>query len=270
MKTAVITGAASGLGKAIALKYAQHNWQVIVADIEDEAGQAVVDEIHQLGKQAFFSHCDVSKTDDFDALVSFTEKTTGRCDLLVNNAGVASTGTLLETDEAEWQRMITLDLMSCVRGSKAFIPLLKKSACGSDHCTIVNTASFAGIALMPGMMTYNVTKAAVIALSESLRCELFRDNIHVAVACPSFFKTNLTRSMKSANTETIARIHRWMESSGVTAQTVAEDIFIAVKNREFLILTHKESKKFYRMSRWFPKFVQKKKSRIKPIHTTKG
>ncbi|HFB66024.1 MAG TPA: SDR family NAD(P)-dependent oxidoreductase [Aeromonadales bacterium] len=270
MKTAVITGAASGLGKAIAMKYARENWQIIVADIQDEAGKAVVDEINQLGAKAYYYHCDISRVADFEALADFTETTTGACHFLANNAGIASTGSLMETDEAEWERMISLDLMSCIRGSKAFIPLLMKSATAQEPTAIVNTASFAGIALMPGMMSYNVTKAGVIAFSETLRAELFQHNIHVGVACPSFFKTNLTDSMTSADDATIARVTRWMENSGVTADTVAEDIFNAVRDGEFLILTHKETKKFYKMSRWFPKFMQKKKNTIKSIGTTKN
>ncbi len=270
MKTAVITGAASGLGKAIAMKFAQQNWQIIVADIQDEAGKAVVDKINHSGGQAHYFHCDIGQVADFKALADFTEATTGNCHFLANNAGIASTGTLMETDEAEWERMLSLDLMSCIRGSKAFIPLLKKSATPQQPAAIVNTASFAGIALMPGMMSYNVTKAAVIAFSETLRAELFQYNIHVGVACPSFFKTNLTDSMTNADDATVARVTRWMENSGVTADTVAKDIFNAVRDREFLILTHKETKKFYKMSRWFPKFMQKKKNTMKSISTTKN
>jgi NAD(P)-dependent dehydrogenase (short-subunit alcohol dehydrogenase family) len=268
MKTAVITGAASGLGKAIALHYsnptlAGEPWQIIIADIQDAEGQKVANEINSNGGSAQYFHCDISKPSDFEELAKYTEDATGRCDLMVNCAGIASAGSLMSTDEEQWQKLISLDLMSVIWGSKAFIPLLKKTAKPDAHAAIINIASFAGIALMPGMMTYNVTKAGVIAFSETLRCELFKSNIHVGVSCPSFFKTNLTNSMSDVDEATLERINRWMENSGVTAADVAADIANAVTNKEFMILSHKETKKMYRISRWFPNYLRKQKTKIK-------
>lgn len=258
MKTVVVTGAASGLGKAIAKHYAELSYHIIIADIQDEAGQTAVDEIVKTGGKADYFHCDISKTDDFTALVYFTEQTTGQCNILVNNAGVAAAGTLLESSEEEWQRLIELDLMSCVRGAKAFIPLLKKSASLESPNAIANVASFAGVALMPGMMTYNVAKAGVIAFSETLRCELKRDNIHVAAACPSFFKTNLTSSMISSDPATIKRVEGWMEKSPLTAESVAKDIADGLNNKLSLIFSDKSMKKHYRRITWFYyKFMRK-------------
>ena len=196
-------------------------------------------------------------------MAKYTDDATGRCDLLVNCAGVASAGSLMSTDEAEWQKLISLDLMSVIWGSKAFIPLLKKTATPTVHAAVINIASFAGIALMPGMMSYNVTKAGVIAFSESLRCELFNSNIHVGVSCPSFFKTNLLETMSGVDGTTKDRINRWMENSGITAADVAADIAAAVNNKEFMILSHKETKKMYRLSRWFPNYFRKQKTKMK-------
>ena len=130
MNTVVITGAASGLGKAIALHYSEKScsetnntapdYQIIIADIQDQLGQAVVEQINNNGGQAYYCHCDIGKADDFQRLVEFTEQTTGQCNILVNNAGVANATTLMGSTEEEWQRLINLDLMSCVRASKAF------------------------------------------------------------------------------------------------------------------------------------------------------
>ena len=260
MNTAVITGAASGLGKAIAQHYSGLGWNVIVADINDPAGEEVVAQLNANNSAtAFYTHCDISKPQDFDALMNFTRESTGACHLLVNNAGVASAGTLMNSDEDEWERLISLDLMSCVRGCKAFIPLIKESASAGSHSAIVNIASFAGLALMPGMATYNVAKAGVIALSETLRCELYKDHIHVAVACPSFFKTNLTQSMDTSDDATKQRINKWMETSGVTAEMVADDIAKAVSAKKFMILSHGYTRKIERIMRWFPNYMRKKK-----------
>ncbi len=258
MNTAVITGAASGLGRAIANYYAKQGWQIIVVDIQEQASNEVVNEIIGNGGKAYFFNCDVAKSENFTALASFTKATTGQCNLLVNCAGVASSGALMDTDEDEWHRLISLDLMSCVHGSKAFIPLLRESASPSSTNAIVNVASFAGIALMPGMITYNVAKAGVIAFTESLRCELKKEHIHVAAACPSFFKTNLTSSMTSSDPATIERINKWMENSPLTAESVAADIARGILNKETLIISDKKVKKYLRIIGWiYSKILRK-------------
>jgi len=258
MKTVVVTGAASGLGKAIAKHYGDLGWHIIVADIQDELGQETVTEIITTGGKATYFHCNIAKVEDFDALADFTEQTTGQCNILINNAGIAASGTLMQSSEDEWQRLLELDLMSCVRGSKAFIPLLKKSATVESPNAIANVASMAGVALMPGMMTYNVAKAAVIAFSETLRCELKRDNIHVAAACPSFFKTNLTASMTSSNSATIERIEGWMDKSALTSESVAKDIADGLNAKLSLIFSDHAMKKHYRRITWFYyKFMSK-------------
>jgi len=148
--------------------------------------------------------------------------------------------------------------MSCVRGSKAFIPLLKSSASKTDPTTIVNVASLAGIAQMPGMITYNVVKAGVIALSESLRSELAKDHIHVAVVCPSFFKTNLTNSMISSDEATINRVNSWMEKSELTAESVASDIEKGVAQQQNIILSDKKIKPYLSLIGWiYSKILRK-------------
>jgi NAD(P)-dependent dehydrogenase (short-subunit alcohol dehydrogenase family) len=258
MKTVVVTGAASGLGKALAKHYANLDWHIIVADIKDGAGQETVSEITSMGGKANYFHCDILKADDFSALAEYTEQTTGQCNVLINNAGIASSGNLMQSTEDEWQRLIELDLMSCVRGAKAFIPLLKKSASLETPSAIANVASMAGVALMPGMITYNVAKAGVIAFSESLRCELKRDNIHVAAACPSFFKTNLTSSMLSSDPATIERIEGWMDKSKLTAESVAKDIADGIDAKLNLIFSDNSMKKYFRRMSWFYyKFMSK-------------
>lgn len=258
MKTAVITGGASGLGKALAKTYSRLGWQIIIADINQPAGNDVINDINNNGGNALFCYCDIAKPEDFKTLADFTEQKFGMCHLLVNNAGVASAGTLMESDENEWQRLINLDLMSCVRGSKAFIPLLKSSASKTDPTTIVNVASLAGIAQMPGMITYNVVKAGVIALSESLRSELAKDHIHVAVVCPSFFKTNLTNSMISSDEATINRVNSWMEKSELTAESVASDIEKGVAQQQNIILSDKKIKPYLSLIGWiYSKILRK-------------
>ena len=254
-KRIVITGAASGLGRAIALHFARHQWQVVVADIQEQAGLAVVAEIEALGETAWYRYCDVSRDADFAQLAAWVDAQLGGLEVLVNNAGVASAGPLMGASEEEWQRLLETNLMSCVRGSRNFIPMMTRV--GSGH--IVNIASFAALALAPGMMTYNVAKAAVLALSEGLRAELYDQGIGVSVACPAFFKTNLLDSMQGTSPALLKRVERMMQHSGVTAKDVAADIFAAVASRRFMVITHPEARRFYRLQRWFPSLAFKQK-----------
>ena len=247
-KRIVITGAASGLGRAIALRFAQENWQVVVADIQKQAGLQVVREIEALGATGWYQACDIGRVEDFHRLATWVSQQMDGLDVLVNNAGVASVGTLMEASEEQWERLLEINLMSCVRGSRCFIPMM--SRVGAGH--IVNVASFAALALPPGVMTYNVAKAAVVALSEGLRGELFDQGIDVSVVCPSFFKSNLVGSMQDASPEVRERIEHLMQRSAVTAKDVAADVFRAVASGRFMVISHPEARRFYRLLRWFP------------------
>ncbi len=268
MKNILITGAASGLGKAIANKYANHGWRILVVDIQDDLGEGFVKELNDNGKQAEYYHCDIGEKQNFDTLYDQVSVKYGCIDILINNAGVASAGTLESTTEEEWDRLIRLDLMSVIYGTKALLPLLKKS----KKAHIASTASFAGLGLMPGMMTYNVAKAGVIAFSETLHGEMALHNIGVSVICPAFFQTNLISSMKGVSDKTKGFINAQMQTSGVSADDVAKDVFKAIENKVFMIISHKQSKRQYLIKRLFPNFVLKKKIQIflKLMQNVKG
>ena len=148
--------------------------------------------------------------------------------------------------------------MSVIYGTMAMMPLLMKS----QKAHIVSTASFAGIALMPGMMSYNVAKAGVIAFSETLQGEMALQNIGVSVACPAFFQTNLVSSMTGSSEKTKSFVNKQMQTSKVSADDVATDIYKAVENNTFMVISHKESKRQYLIKRLFPNFVLKKKAQI--------
>ncbi len=257
-KNILITGAASGLGRAIANLYANKGWNILVVDIQDELGQTFVNELNNNGKSAEYYHCDIGHKQSFDDLALAISVKHKCIDILVNNAGVASAGTLASTTEAEWKKLIDLDLMSVIYGTMAMLPLLMKS----KKAHIVSTASFAGIALMPGMMSYNVAKAGVIAFSETLHGEMALHNIGVSVACPAFFQTNLVSSMTGASEKTKGFIDKQMQTSGITADDVATDIYKAVEKNTFMVISHKESRRQYLIKRLFPNFVLKKKIQL--------
>ncbi len=254
----VITGAASGLGKALATAAAAKGFQVAVVDVQDQAGQEVVAALQQQGAQAAYFHCDVSQP---EALIQLKEQVLasfGQVDVMVNNAGVGAQGTLIGTTEAEWERQWQINLMGVVRGSQAFIPALKQSAAPA----LVNVASFAAIALAPGVASYNVVKAGVLALSETLRGELAADGIHVSVVCPAFFQTNLVDSMHGTDEKVKNQINRWMRNSNYTADDVAGMILDGIEHKRFMVLCDKQTRWQYRISRWFPNFFFKQKLKM--------
>jgi short-subunit dehydrogenase len=242
--TALVTGAGSGLGRVIARQLGARGATVWATD-RDPAGLAgVAAEIGAGGGTAHIRALDVSSDADWAAALAEA----GAVDLLVNNAGVADVGTLADTSDRAWTRQLDINLMGVVRGCRTLTPGMAARRRGH----VVNIASFAGLALAPGMIAYNTAKAAVIAFSSSLRVELALEGVGVSVVCPAFFPTNLTDSMDEADPATIERVHRWMAGSGVTAEDVAAATLAAVEADEAVVLTHPGTDEMWWRSRALP------------------
>lgn len=257
-KVMVITGAASGLGQSLAIQAASRGFDIAVVDVQEEAGQETVNKIIKKGRQAHYFNCDVSGPENLQSLKQQVLDVFGQVDVMVNNAGVGSQGNLEFTTESEWDRQWQVNVMGVVRGCQAFIPELRKR----PDAALVNVASFAAIALAPGVASYNVAKASVYALSETLRCELADDDIHVSVVCPAFFQTNLVQSMHGTDEKVKNQINRWMAKSKYTADDVANMILDAVENKQFMVLCDSQTKWQYRISRWFPNYFFKQKVKM--------
>jgi len=274
-KRVFITGAGSGLGKALALRFAREGWRVAATDLKLETVEQTLKEVQAAGGSGFAMVCDVTSEESFAAVAARLNSEWGGLDVVVNNAGVATAGTVLDSPIKQWQWVLDINLLGCVRGSRAVIPIM--TAQGSGH--IVNIASFAGIANPPAMASYNAAKAAVISLSESLRFEVEPQGVNVSVVCPSFFKTNLLATSRSgggvesaANTAPQMEkiVQKLMEKSTITADGVAEAIFNAVRDQRFLVLAHADDRKRALIKRLSPelyfrmalkataKFMQKK------------
>jgi NADP-dependent 3-hydroxy acid dehydrogenase YdfG len=243
---ALITGAGSGLGAAMASRFAQAGWRVIVSDQHIERAETVVSGLAGSGHAA--RALDVTESPQWEALVEFVDSEYGRLDLLANNAGVATGGMLGETPLDDWEWVLGINLMGVVRGCHHFVGRFRKQ--GSGH--IVNVASWAGLAAAPGIASYGTAKAAVVSLSEMLRAELQPYGVEVSVLCPAFVKTALTDSMRAPDETYAKRVQRWMEHSGVSAEDVAEIVFKATQKPKFLLLTHPETRWQHRIKRWFP------------------
>lgn len=251
----LITGAGSGLGRACALAFAARGARVAASDIRIDAARETAELMKARGVESLALSLDVSCEDSFAAAVAQVQGEWGGVDVLVNNAGVATAGTVAESPIRQWQWVLDINLLGCVRGARAVIPLMQAQRAGH----IVNVASFAGVANPPAMGSYNAAKAAVISLSETLRFELYPD-IGVSVACPSFFKTDLVNSGRGqiagheqASAPQVMRIvQRLMDKAGVTAEDVAADIVEAVESKRFMVMTHPDARARTRLKRLSP------------------
>ncbi|MEO8671819.1 MAG: SDR family oxidoreductase [Tahibacter sp.] len=255
LQNVLITGAGSGLGRAIALRYARNGWRVGVADIVAERALAVVAEIRAAGGQADAFDVDIASDASVEALRDAVLAQFGHIDHLYNNAGVASAGDIIDTSLEDWRWMLDLNVMGVVRGCRAFLPSMVARRQGH----IINTASFAGIACAGGLAAYSVAKAAVIALSESLRTEMAvaDTQVGVSVACPSFFNTNLLQNFRGPEASR-AVAGRLMQRAGETAADIADAIVDGVQSGRFMLIPTALERRRWRIKRFFPEVYFKK------------
>jgi NAD(P)-dependent dehydrogenase (short-subunit alcohol dehydrogenase family) len=182
---AVITGGASGIGRALSHELAQRGCEVVIADLQEELALATADEIQSRGGKASVRRVDVRHYDDMAAVVKDTFSRCGRLDFFFNNAGIGVGGdTHLHTVET-WDRIIDINLKGVVYGVQAVYPLMRSQ--GFGH--IVNTASAAGLIPVPGVAAYTATKHAVVGLSKSLRLEASAAGVRVSALCPGVIRT---------------------------------------------------------------------------------
>lgn len=244
-----ITGGASGLGFALAQICAKGGWQVCIGDRDIERGEAVIGSLQKWQPKAMFLPCDVTRMSDLEQVAKTLTEKWGGVDVVVNNAGVAQVGKISDTTLTDWQWIIDINLLGVVRGCKVFTPLFKQQ--GSGH--FVNIASMAGLLDVPNMSAYNATKAAVVSLSETLQNELVKDNIHVTVVCPSFFKTNLNQGMRSTIDGIEQKVDKLMSSSKLNAVDIARLIMKAVDKKKSHVLPHRQGRLAWYMKRWLPR-----------------
>lgn len=242
----LVTGAGSGLGLALAQRYARTGARVACVDLTVE--RAEVGRASLTGNGHLALAADVGDDTAMQALHDAVIAAWGGVDVLVNNAGIASAGALVDTTMDEWRRILEIDLLGVVRGCRLFLPHMIAAGRGQ----VLNTASFAGLAGAPGIMSYGVAKAGVVALSEQLRAELHGTGVSVGVICPAFFRTNLMDTA-IADEATKAKVQRWMDRSPDKPDVVADKVFAAAERGEFLILPTQREPGRWRIKRWFPR-----------------
>ncbi|MBX2947273.1 MAG: SDR family NAD(P)-dependent oxidoreductase [Cyclobacteriaceae bacterium] len=246
-KRAFITGAASGLGKALSLHLAVDGWTIGISDVNIEALKATHHEIEQAGGKAISFQLDVSDKVAYKKVADDFLKQTGGIDLLVNNAGVGDGGKFEEYSLDNWEWMVRINQFGVIYGCHHFIPTFKKQQSGQ----IMNIASIAGVSCAPQMGAYNMTKAAVIAMSETLYGELMDDNIRVSCVMPSYFKTNIAKGVRGG--DRIKKITQtFIERSGFQATEIAQEILVRAGKGELYIILPKAARKIWMMKRLMP------------------
>ncbi len=257
-KVAVVTGAASGIGRALSDAFAAEGMHVVMADVEDDALAVAAKEVGEVGERGtrvLAVRTDVSKGVDVDALAARTVDEFGTFHVVCNNAGVGSGGTMWELTEADWAWVLGVNLWGVVHGIRAFVPRLVEQ--NEGH--VVNTGSIAGLTSAPMMGPYNASKHAVVTISETLQRELALNasTVRVSVLCPGFVQTRIAESdrnrpdhlrnpVEPEMSDVGRELMKQIVATGLPASEVARQVVDAVKNDRFYVLPHPEMKAIVR------------------------
>ena len=250
-KVAVITGGASGIGRAMAQRFAAEGMKLVLADIDEVTMRSTYAALAEGGADVHTVVCDTSSEVEVQSLADEAVRRFGGAHVLCNNAGVVGKGDAWRGPMANWQWVVGINLYGVVHGIRAFLPILEDQ--GEGH--IVNTASMAGLVAVPGEAPYNVTKAAVVALSEGLFIELATTGspVRVSALCPGFVKTNLMQSQtwnprlgsepglpETPMAQMMEQFFRQGIDEGIDPADIAAQVVEAIHNERFWILTHPE------------------------------
>jgi NAD(P)-dependent dehydrogenase (short-subunit alcohol dehydrogenase family) len=244
---AFVSGAASGLGLAICERLAGKGWKLLIADINaDRLAQADA-KLQAMGATTLSMVIDVTDYAALEGAASALQENWGGVDLVFNNAGIAICGAMDELSLQDWEKTLNIDLWSVIYGCKIFTPMLKRQGGGY----IINTASSAGTLAGPEMACYNVAKAGVVSLSETLNAELSKDNIGVSVICPTVFVTSLGDSLTGGRPMEQS-LARQLEKSRVSASDITDDVISAIEKNRLYVISQTDARWGWRMKRMFP------------------
>jgi NAD(P)-dependent dehydrogenase (short-subunit alcohol dehydrogenase family) len=247
----VVTGAGSGIGRAIALGFAANGAQVVVADIDGVAARGTCALIRERGEQAHDRQVDVSSAADMERFAGWVRSEVGVPDVVVNNAGIAIAGSFLAHTEEDWQRILGVNLLGVVRGCRLFGAQMAERGQGGHIVNIASAAAYAPTASLPA---YSTTKAGVRMLSECLRAELAGAGIKVTAICPGFTTTGIGRAAHyvgaSAEQEDQLRsdVDRMMRRRRFPPEKVALAVMRAVLRDRAVVPVNAEARVTYLLS----------------------
>jgi NAD(P)-dependent dehydrogenase (short-subunit alcohol dehydrogenase family) len=251
-RVAVVTGAASGIGLAMAERFAAEGMKLAIADIEEDALDAAAKQLTDGGAEVLAVPTDVSKADEVEAFADRVRERFGAFHVVCNNAGVGGHGfPTWDTPTSEWQWVLGVNLWGVIHGIGAFVPALVEQ----DEGHIVNTASLAGLASLPFMAPYSATKHAVLAISEALHHDLTMvgSKVKVTVLCPGFIKTGIADANRNwlqrlgpeptpddPAAEVIEPLIRGLVEAGKPPEELADQVLDAIRTGRFLVITEPE------------------------------
>lgn len=254
-KVAVVTGGASGLGRAMAQRFAREGMRIVLADVQQDALDRTVAEFSAAAHAAIGVRCDVSKADQVDHLRDATLAHFGKVHVVCNNAGVAPGGLAWESTVADWEWCLGVNVYGVIHGIRSFVPAMLAHG---EEAHIVNTASVAGLISPPGMAIYCVSKHAVVTLTECLHHDLASqsDKVKASVLCPAYVPTaiadsernrpaDLRNPERTRSADEIAReelLRKAVSSGRITAEQVGDRVFEAIRDERFYILPHQKIK----------------------------
>ena len=252
---AVVTGAGSGIGRSFAVELARRGGTVVCADIHLETAQETVDLIQSLtSSNAYAVQCDVGLKEDVKALAEQAEQLLGHpVTLLINNAGVGLGGKFDEVSLEDWQWCMHVNLWGVIHGCHYFVPQFKQQGFGA----IINVASAAGFTAAPEMTAYNVTKASVLALSETLSAELRSANIRINVLCPTLVPTNIMKNGRLPKSYSGLADQLLMNHAFIDSDQVAKKTLNQLDANKLYTIPQPDAKLFWWMKRISPQLYAK-------------
>jgi len=244
-KVAVVTGAASGIGRAMVRDFAKRGMKIVGADIEAGPLEQLKSELASAGVPCLTVRTDVSKLDQVKALADAAYRDFGAVHVLCNNAGVAVSGPMAQASHSDWQWVLGVNLWGVIHGIEAFLPRMIAAKQGGH---IVNTASMAGLIASKDLGVYNTSKYAVVGLSETLIKEAKEHGIGVSVICPMGVKTGITESARNRPADLDSGkgqdIGLPLLGDYLQPEEVSRRVLQAVESGEFYVFTHPEAAEF--------------------------
>ncbi len=256
-RVGVVTGAASGIGRATALALAERGADLAICDVDEEGLKATAEKAEALGRRVLALQVDVASEHDMRMFADRTYLQLERADVLVNNAGIGVGGPFVDVPLEEWETIVGINLMGVVHGCSFFAP---RMIAAGRPAHIINIASMAGYTPAPGVTAYGATKYAVVGFSESLQAELAPHKIGVTAICPGIINTAITRSGRMygpmATPENRERGIRAFERRNYSPERVARGILRAIQHNRVVAPVSPEAWIGYWLKRFFPGLVR--------------